>query len=451
MANVVPLPNARGASSPIGLFLRVGELSYRQAEILHHEGRLPINHAIFDASKFKHQKGFAKTLREAGTEIILDTKAAELAAPAKYSGNAAGTPWSDEKLHQLGDFEGARAKALAARIARFAVEEGFDRVISPAHYLKSGVTDPWFRLDLSMCETLRVALDKEGGEKIAIDYPVIIDHMMLRDESQRGALVSLLSGLPYQNTLIRASNFGDHASAPGLKEYINSLDRLHNLGKPIIADHVGKLVGRAILAFGVASCIAHGLDEHERFSASQWAKFPVKHDGDERKGGRAKRVSVFGLDKSLSIPELNALARARGGHGLIVCNDPSCCRMGLKDMVGNSKGHSITQEMRSLGALNAVPDFKRAEYFLANDMTNADRLARQVKELKPLESELKPREGQTAKEAGEKLMARLADHARRTEKMRSVLENHHAVRGVQAPRVPPVHIVERVQSFIQKR
>lgn len=92
MANVIPLPTAKGANSPIGLFLRVGEMSYKQAEILHHEGRLPIRHAIFDASKFKHQRGFAKTLREAGTETILDTKAAELAAPAKYSGNAAGAP-----------------------------------------------------------------------------------------------------------------------------------------------------------------------------------------------------------------------------------------------------------------------------------------------------------------------------------------------------------------------
>jgi hypothetical protein len=451
MANVIPLPTARGASSPIGLFLRVGEMSYKQAEVLHHEGRLPIKHAIFDASKFKHQRGFAKTLREGGTETILDTKAAELAAPARYSGNAAGAPWADEKLHQMGDFQGDNGRALASRIARFAVEEGFDRVISPAHYLKTGVTDPWFALDLWMCETLRVALDKEGGGKIEIDYPVIIDQMMLRDESQRGALVSQLSDLPFKNTLIRASNFGDDASAPGLKEYINALDRLHNLGKPIIADHVGKLAGRAILAFGVASSIAHGLDEHERFSASQWAKFPIDRDDDERKGGRAKRVSVFGLDKSLSIPELNALARARGGHGLIVCNDPSCCRTGLKDMVGNSKGHSITQEMRSLAALNAVPDFKRAEHFLANDMANADRMARAVKELRPLESELKPKEGQTAKDAAEKLMARMALHARRTEKMRAVLENHHAIRGVQAPRVPPVHIVERVQSFNQKR
>lgn len=314
-----------------------------------------------------------------------------------------------------------------------------------------GVTDPWFAVDLRMCEILRAALDNEGGSKIAIDYPIIIDQMLLRDESQRGALVSLLGDRPFQNALIRASNFGDDASAPGLKEYINSLDRLHNLGKPIIADHVGKLAGRAILAFGVASSIAHGLDEHERFSASQWMKFPTKHEDDERKGGRAKRVSVFGLDKSLSIPELSALARAKGGHGLIVCNDPSCCRMGLRDMVGNSKGHSATQELRSLASLDAVPDFKRAEYFLANDMANADRMARAVKELKPLESELKPKEGQTAKEAAEKLMARLGLHARRTKKMRSVLENHHAIRGVQAPRVPPVHVVERVKSFSQNR
>ena len=36
MANVFPLPTAKGASSPVGLLLRVGEMSYRQAEVLHH-------------------------------------------------------------------------------------------------------------------------------------------------------------------------------------------------------------------------------------------------------------------------------------------------------------------------------------------------------------------------------------------------------------------------------
>ena len=252
MSNVIPLPTARGASTAIDLFLRIGEAHYGQIATLYAEGRIPVRRAIFDASKLKHQLDFAKTLRGDGVELILDTKAAELAAPSRYQGRPAGASWSTGMLHLPGQFDEERCREFASAIAREAVERQFDRVLSPTHYLKEGVLDPWFRIDIRLCQLLREALDRCDGEHVAIDYVIIIDRSKLADEAVRAALLHQLAPLPFENVVVRASHFGADASAAALRGFINTLDRFHNFGHPVIVDHVGGLVGRALLAFGVA-------------------------------------------------------------------------------------------------------------------------------------------------------------------------------------------------------
>ena len=65
-------------------------------------------------------------------------------------------------------------------------------------------------------------------------------------------------------------------------------------------------------------------------------------------------------------------------------------------------------------ALERVPDHKRTRHFLDTDMAQADRLARQLKELKT---------GDT------KMTKRLVEHRRRVEARRVVLENLYEARG----------------------
>lgn len=445
MANVIPFPTAKGETTPAELFLRIGEASYGKVASLYAEGRLPVARAIFDASKLRHQLSFVKTLRDDGVELILDTKAAELGALSKYQGWASGAPWADGTLHLPDQFDNQRCVAFTEAIAREALEKGFDRVLAPTHYLKGGVLDPWFTIDIQLCRFLREALDRLGGSHIAIDYPIIIEQLKLRDEAVRGALISQLASLPFENLVFRASHFGADAKATGIREFINVLDRFHNFGRPVIVDHVGGLVGRALLAFGVASGIAHGIDERIRFDGTPWARAPKERDEDESRGGSAKRVSIPLLDKHLTVPELTALAKSKGGHGLLVCGDPNCCR-GLTDMISNSKRHSITQESLALRALNRVPDLMRPQHFLDKDMAEVDRHARQVKELKPVLSELRPRKGQTPEQAAVSLVKRMADHAFQKEKMRASLENLHSVRGLSVSRVPAAHLSTRVKN-----
>jgi hypothetical protein len=450
MANVIPLPTARGSTTPLDLFLRVGEAHNAQIANLYAEGRAPLRRAIYDASRLKHQLSFMKTLRDDGVEITLDPKTAELAALSRYQGRPSGAPWADGVLHLPDQFDESRCRALADAIAREAVEKQFDRVFSPTHFLKEGVLDPWFPIDMRLCQLLRQALDREGGSHIAIDYVVLIEQLKLRDGAVRAALMNQLSPLPFENIVFRVSHFGADATATGVRAFINLLGRLHNFGHPVVIDHVGGMVGRALLSFGVASGIAHGLDEHLRFDATPWSRAIQDADDDEgRKGGAAKRVSVPLFDRTFTVPELNALARAKGGHGLIVCSDRNCCRS-LADMVNHSKRHAMIQEAKAMESLNRVPDLMRTQHFIETELAAVDRFGRQIRELTPVVSELRPRQGQTAEQAGENLTRRLAEQAQRNEKMRSTLENLHSVRGLDAPRAPAAHLSSRVVNSARK-
>lgn len=453
MSNIIPLPTAKGTATALDLFLRVGGAHYGQVEVLYAEGRLTsLRRAIFDASMLKHQLSFLKTLRDDGVELTLDPKAAELAALNRFDGRAKGAPWSGGILHLPDQFDESRCRRLAEDIAREAIEKQFDRVFSPTHYLRDGVLDRWFRIDMRLCELLRSALDREGGAHIAIDYVVIIDQQKLRDDSVRAALLSQLAPLPFENVVLRISHFGSDASPTAIKELINLLGRFHNFGHPVLIDHVGGMVGRALLSFGAASAIAHGLDEHHRFDASSWnrpKREPDPEDDEKRGGGAAKRVAVPLFDRSFTVPELTALANAKGGR-LIVCQDPNCCR-GLGDMIKHSKRHSITQEGRLMETLNRTPDQMRAQHFLDVELANVDRFGRQLKDLKPVVAELRPRKGQTAAEAAEKLVERLAKHSQRNEKMRSTLEHLHSVRGLDLPRAPEAHLAPRARSASPRR
>jgi hypothetical protein len=451
MSNIVLLPTAKGAITPLDLFLRIGEAHYGQIESLYDQGRMPLRRAIFDASRLRHQLNFVKTLREDGVELTLDPKTAELAALTRFEGRASGAPWSDGILHLPDQFDEARCRRLATDIAREAVEKQFDRVLSPTHFLREGVLDPWFRIDMRLCQLLREALDREGGTHIAVDYVVIIEQLRLRDEAVRAVLLSQLAPLPFENVIFRISHFGWDATATGIRTLITLLDRFHNFGHPVVIDHVAGLIGRALLAFGVAGGIAHGLDEHLRFDATPWNRPVREQEAEEegRQGGAAKRVSVPMFDRTFTAPELTALARAKNGR-LVVCQDPNCCRS-LADMINNARRHSITQETRAMAALNKTPDLMRTQHFLDVELAEVDRFGRQLKDLKPIVSELKPRRGQTVEQAAENLVRRVAQHARRNEKMRSSLENLHSVRGLDLPRAPSAHLSARVHVSNRKR
>jgi hypothetical protein len=237
---------------------------------------------------------------------------------------------------------------------------------------------------------------------------------------------------------IRASGLGGDAGPLTLKRYLAAISAFHNLGRPIIADHLGGLIAMAALAFGAVSGVAQGVGERERFDAASWHKPPPARSEDTE-FGRAVRVSIPGLHRSATLNELEVLASAKGGRRLIARGDRECCPHGYNDMISDPRRHAAQQMFKAMSSLEAVPDLRRESYFLDGPMTVADRAARQVRQLRPSAVEADRRDIDLAG-----LMSRFQQHSRRMERLLSTLEILHQSRGDEGPRALPVQSRETI-------
>jgi hypothetical protein len=400
MSNVVYL---HGQPAPIVRLLRVAE--HRRLEQLLAADKLPYDRFVVEAGSFKTQTEFLKAAKEKGHELVLDTNVAELCAVAKYSGHAKHAPWANpEGVLTEGQLKAGSNAAVISEIARFAVSNGFSRVLAPSRFV-SGPLDPWFEIDLSNSAALRRALDSEGGKSIAIDLPLIVPTHALNDIAQRRQLVAKCRDLPIDSVWMRISGFGAHATAAGLRKYISAVQEFHGLNKPIVADGVGGFAALAIAAFGAACGISYGVAARERFDASNWYKPPKPDAGG---GGSAYSVLLPGIDTLLKRDEAEAIINASGGRRLASCNDRSCCPHGFQDTIRDPKGHFLRQRAFRCDSLSLIPEPMRAQHFLDKDLKEADRRARLIAKLRI---------------SNEKLSGRLAENAGRLERMRDVLEN----------------------------
>jgi hypothetical protein len=427
-ATILPLPGFRAPLQPIAHFIRIGHAGLKFDDLLA-RGRFPVVRVVVEASTLRFQKNLLNSLKANGVEIVLDTNVAELSEIGKFDGWAKTAPWG-----QIGDggplcpehFRGTHPSDLIGMIARTAVEFGVNAVLAGGHFLRLGSSDGWFGVDRDACQRLRRSLDQEGGGHIAIDYSLVLGYGHLRDEAVRGYFVSKLQDLPFENLWLRVSGFGADATAAGTKRYLTSVSNIHNVGKPIVADSLGGLVGLASLAFGAVSGISHGVGENERLDAAGWNK-PKKERDEKGGGGRTTRVGIFGLGKSLTKDELQAIARTPTGHRLVACSDRNCCPHGISDMIKNWRAHNLHQMTERTKRLEAVPDQRRARHFLDNDLADTARIAHQIASLNL------PDEG---------LSERLSKHSHRVDNMRAAMSDLHEIRGEVAPRAAAV--AERV-------
>ncbi len=274
-AQILPFPTFGLPPSPVGCLLRVGTAHRKLAE-LHAAGHLPVRQAVIEASRFRHQREFVAALRESGAHIVLDTEAAELASPARCGGHRRLAPWAPENGCLLGpeNFIGAELEKFVGKVARFAVEHRVNTVLAPGHFLGDPNFENWLTVDRAACFALRQALDHEGGSDIAVDYQLILPSITLTEPGTRGDLISALTNLPVENVWVRSSGFGADAGPLAAKRYLTSIIGFHNLGKPVIADYLGGLIGQAALAFGAVSGILQGVLERERFDAHHWHNEP---------------------------------------------------------------------------------------------------------------------------------------------------------------------------------
>ena len=363
-------------TAEIGHFIRIGHTGHVQLETLHAAGRLPIERAVVDAAHLEDQRGLFDALRSSKVELVLDTKAAELSTLGGHQGKARLLPWANgEHHHAPNDFNDAYLRDFVTKIAACAVANDFHAVLAPTRPLE-GPRDPWLEVDLKTREALRRALDSEGGEEVAIDYPLLATYESMRDEAVRSAFVRALKDAPFENLSLRISGFGAHATAVGVRRCINGVRDFHALGKPVIADGVGGLVGLALVAFGAIGGLSHGIAEKERFNASEWRR-PRSGGG----GGSARRIYLAGIDIYLSVEQTRELFAVRGAKAMLACNDPSCCPHGTKDTLGAPKNHFLNQRAQQISELRRVPELRRADHFLLRQLGQASLTARKVERL----------------------------------------------------------------------
>jgi hypothetical protein len=207
------------------------------------------------------------------------------------------------------------------------------------------------------------------------------------------------------------------AAALPTSRHIEAMAAYQVLGLPVIADCLGGMTGLGLIAFGSVSGIAHGIGRYTGFDARAWHRPPRLRESDEDSPRAQKRILLSDINRSLSAREVECLASARNGRKLISCHDRECCPSGLDDMLRDPRRHSARQTMNQFRELERVPDLKRPEHFIHDQLEDAARKARRIAKLRP---EVKD-DGLPAVKI-ESLIRRMEDNADTLDKTRTALE-----------------------------
>jgi hypothetical protein len=240
------------------------------------------------------------------------------------------------------------------------LENAFTQVIAPNHLLADS-SDPWLSVDAESTRRLRDCLDRENGASVPIIYSLAVSYAAFRNKEQRQNLIHTLKSVPMDALWIKVDGFGSDSSASKTINYIQAATDFHELGIPLIADHVGGTVGLAVMAFGAVGGIAHGVTFGERFNATAWRKPPQEGSGF----GLATRVYIPAIDALLKTKEANDLMHAHPrAKALFGCLDTNCCPRGIKDMMEDPSRHFLYQRMKEIGGLSEIPEQLRPQRFL---------------------------------------------------------------------------------------
>lgn len=356
MSNVVPLhkPPQR-----IAHYLRVGHREHVLADRMRAEGRLSQLGIVFDACYVKAQQELIRDVRGEGRELILDCNIAEQSVAGRFSGTVSDAPWArkDSPLERE-DFKPGTNRSVIEPIGRFAVAKEFHTALSPTHYL-GGDQFFWFDIDRQSCETLRAALDREGGQGIRINYALILDNAQIKNVELVQAIVAGLQGMPIDALWIRVAGFGSDATGAGVDKMARAVLEFHKLAIPIVMDRSGGLVAHALTSFGVVSGYANGLKGKDNFDTGGWLK-PRGGGG----GGNDRAVFVSGLDRRMKVSEMKTLfAASSTARSVYGCHDTGCCSS-IDAMLREPEAHHLSEQGRTVSDLSAVPEARRPDYFL---------------------------------------------------------------------------------------
>lgn len=412
-AEILPFSTSN-PPAPIAGYVHIGSSGHRQIANLVSAGRVSIKHAVFDACHIDQQQELLELLREHGSEIVLDTKIAELSALGRFNGSCRKLPWAnDDRPLSHDDFKNSGDKIIN-QIADFAVARGVDVLLSPTR-LNESYNSSTLKADFDLCEKLRSLLDQNGGKDISLDFPLLTRMTSLSDKAVRSALCRDLKNLPYDYLWMKLGGFGYDCSPTALRRLINVVPEFHDLGKQVVIDQVGGMAALALVSFGAVSGIGHGITLNEKFDISDWNKFS---DGS---GFIRNRYYFPALDRLLYKAEAEELMSLKGARSLLACNDRNCCPLGFQDTLKEPKAHFLNKRQKQIEAIEKIKPERRHRFFLEKILAPTDRTARQAARL-------------NASESLSKILKRTSE---RLDKFRAVLEDLSETRGDDVV-VPPM-------------
>lgn len=362
--NVTPFPGypraVKPVPQPLGLFVRTGRNDHSLLLNMLASGDAAYFGAVLDPTRIERHGELRDVLIEKRLDAILDPMTQQLALPGSFSEKLGDLPWAKTDCPQrLNAFDNQGSERIAGELSEFVAEHKFTQVLAPTHLLGSA-SDPWLAADARTTLALRKRLDSDGLNQVPIIYSLAITAKMLRDGSHRQSLIKHLQALPISEVWLKIDRFGSQASPTGTLAYIEAAKDFASLGIPVVADHVGGVIGLALLAFGSAGGIAHGITLGERFDSTSWRK-----PSTGTPFAPARRIYIPTLDLLLKPADARMVIEASTrSKALFGCSDGHCCPRGIKDQLENPGRHFIVQRMKEMGGLSQIPEQLRPQRFL---------------------------------------------------------------------------------------
>lgn len=347
----------RPPTSDIGHFIRLGHTAHQQLADWAAGGIFRPQRTVANPVHMESQWDLLSSLRASGTQVVLDTKGAELGSRSCVSGSLQRIPWAKpEGYWGPEDFDSSLSLSRHVElISEFVSEHPVDSVMVPAHYLEPSVAEAWLRQDTEICLALRNSLDRAELSRTQLIYPLVLPYKALEDYGWLSLVATRLRELPISSVWLRISNVGISATPAAIKRTVEALDVLLECNRPIVVDYVGGLAAFALCSVGAASGFAHGILMKENFRSSDLSK--------ERKpnsGGFAPRVYLANAQTYVSSQQFDALMSARGMKSRFACTDPSCCGNKFRLMQEEFRKHFIVQRQSEFESFQATPEHRRA-------------------------------------------------------------------------------------------
>lgn len=413
---VRPLPR------PLGLYFRAARNDHVPLATLLAQGRRAMHGVVVEAIRMDRHAELVNAANDARIETILDPSTAAAATLGGHGKSHGQLPWGVPSPDQVEHFSGLQGAKRVDEIAKFAVEHNFSEAMAPTHLVK-GIDDPWLAIDRENAERFRTALDRVGGRKVGMIYPLCVSYKVFRTPALREALIDELHGIPADALWLRVEGMGHDCTPSGLRNYLDAARDFAQLDLPVVADQMGGLPGLALLAAGVVGGLSCGLATGQSFSTGHWHK--------PREGEPFMAPSpVYLAELDLFLPRKAAKElfeknlRLRGHLG---CGDSDCCHRGVDDMLGNASRHFAVQKMRQVLELGRHTQSVRMRSFL-------DSMVRPATD----------RSLQFARASGvsEDLQKRVMKHVHRLDSLRNALEKMLASNAViGAARIPDTRVL----------